>query len=125
MAQGFTRYDSGESMSPLDSEKDIFTQIAAAVNRLAGIPGQPPVPGAGGAVQSITQHPSIIVPQGTSQVIPKGAKEWTVTVLTGTATINGAAGCPVGFSDGSDKTLLNDVTITTASTSTAYVRWAT
>lgn len=74
---------------------------------------------------SVTQATSVIVPQSTSQVIPIGAKEWTVSVLTGTVTVNGAAGCPAGFSDGSDKTLLNTVTITTASSSTAYVRWAT
>lgn len=74
---------------------------------------------------AVTQAASVIVPQSTSQVIPIGAKEWTVSVLTGTATVNGAAGCPAGFSDGSDKTLLNTVTITTAASSTAYVRWAT
>lgn len=75
--------------------------------------------------QSVTQATSVIVAASTSQVIPIGAKEWTVTVLTGTATVNGAAACPAGFSDGSTKTLLNTVTVTCASASTAYVRWAT
>lgn len=88
-----------------------------------------PSGGGGGGIpvtpQSVTQQPSVIVPASTSQVIPIGAKEWTVSVLTGTATVNGAAGCPAGFSDGSTQTLLNTVTITTAATSTAYVRWAT
>lgn len=74
---------------------------------------------------SVTQATSVIVPASTPQVIPIGAKEWTVTVLTGTATVNGAAACPAGFSDGSTRTLLNTVTILTAAASTAYVRWAT
>lgn len=92
--------------------------------------GASPASGGGGGgipvtPQSVTQQPSVIVPASTSQVIPIGAKEWTVSVLTGTATVNGAAGCPAGFSDGSTQTLLNTVTITTAATSTAYVRWAT
>lgn len=97
---------------------------------VGGISASLQVTGAGGGAipvtpQSVTQQPSVIVPASTSQVIPIGAKEWTVSVLTGTATVNGAAGCPAGFSDGSTQTLLNTVTITTAATSTAYVRWAT
>lgn len=101
-----------------------------AATTTGGVSASLQVTGPGGSAipvtpQSVTQQQSVIVPAGTSQVIPIGAKEWTVSVLTGTATVNGAAGCPAGFSDGSTQTLLNTVTITTAATSTAYVRWAT
>lgn len=74
---------------------------------------------------TITQQASIIVPASTTQSIPIGAREWTVTVLTGTATINGAAGLPAGFSDSGVSALTAPISVTTAATSTAYVRWGT
>lgn len=77
------------------------------------------------AAQSVTPHASIVVPASTSQVIPTGAKGWTVTVLTGTATVNGAAAMPAGFSDSDPYTTLADITVTPDAASTAYVRWNT
>lgn len=81
--------------------------------------------GAISAAQSVTPHASIVVPASTSQVIPTGAKGWTVTVLTGTATVNGAAAMPAGFSDSDPYTTLADITVTPDAASTAYVRWNT
>lgn len=66
---------------------------------------------------------SAIVPQSTTATIPIGAKGWTFTVLTGTATFNGAAALPAGFSDSDVNTLAAAISYTTASASTAYVRY--
>ena len=59
-----------------------------------------------------------------SVVIPINACRWTVTVLTGTATIGAAAGLPAGFSDSDEGRLLATITVTTAASSTAYVRYS-
>lgn len=88
------------------------------------------ISGGGGGSQNvaftpITQHASIVVPASTTQSIPIGAREWTITILTGTATFNGAAGLPAGFSDSGEAALVAAISITTDATSTAYVRWGT
>jgi hypothetical protein len=59
-----------------------------------------------------------------SVVIPINACRWTVTVLTGTATIGAATGLPAGFSDSDEGRLLATITVTTAASSTAYVRYS-
>lgn len=81
--------------------------------------------GGGGSPSPITQAASIKVPASTTQAIPIGAREWTITILTGTATFNGAAGLPAGFSDSGEAALVAEISITTDATSTAYVRWGT
>lgn len=60
-----------------------------------------------------------------SGTIPIGAKGWTFTVLTGTATFNGAASLPAGFSESDVNTLTAAIAYSTASASSAYVRYNT
>lgn len=57
--------------------------------------------------------------------IPIGAKGWTFTVLTGTATFNGVASLPTGFSESDVNTLAVAIAYSTASASSAYVRYNT
>lgn len=95
--------------------------VLALVNDATPLPvtfGATPVP-------STTTQVSAAKTAGQSVTIPAAAKEWTVTVWTGTATINGAAGCPAGFSDGSDKANAASITITFDTPGTGYVRYAT
>lgn len=66
---------------------------------------------------------SVAVPQSTTGSIPIGAKGWTFTVLAGTATFNGVAALPAGFSESDVNTLAAAISYTTASASTAYVRY--
>lgn len=68
---------------------------------------------------------SAAVPQSTTGSIPIGAKGWTFTVLTGTATFNGVTSLPAGFSESDVNTLAAVISYTTASASTAYVRYNT
>lgn len=70
-----------------------------------------------------TPHP-VSLGASATQVIPIGAKGWTITVITGTATINGAS-VPAGFSDSDDGPLAAAITVITAAASSAYVRWNT
>lgn len=74
--------------------------------------------------QSVAHH-EILLGASATQIIPIGAKGWTVSVLTGTATVGSAAALPAGFSDNDPNTLTNTLTITTAAASSAYVRWNT
>lgn len=66
----------------------------------------------------------VALPASSSQVIPAGAKGWTVSILTGTGTIGGLT-VPAGFSDSDTDTTLVPITVTTNANSTAYVRWLT
>lgn len=87
------------------------------------------VPPGGGAsvitVQPTVTSVSVAVPQSTSGSIPAGAKGWTFTVLTGTATFNGVAGLPASFSDSDPNVTGAAISYATAGTSTAYVRYGT
>lgn len=74
------------------------------------------------AVGPVTQNSFAVAASGTRN-IPTGAKGWTVTILTGTATINGVASLPAGFSDYSEKALVAGFDVVCASSSTAYVRY--
>lgn len=80
--------------------------------------------GTGSSATTATQV-SAAKTAGQSVVIPAGAKEWTVSIWTGTATVNGAAGCPAGFSDGSEKANAATITIAFDTPGTGYVRYAT
>ncbi len=75
--------------------------------------------------QLTTTQVSAAKTAGQSVVIPVGAKEWTVSIWTGTATVNGAAGCPAGFSDGSTKINAATITIAFDTPGTGYVRYST
>lgn len=57
-----------------------------------------------------------------SQVIPIGAKGWTVTILTGTGTVGGLT-VPTGFYDSDTGVLVVALTITTNAASSAYIRY--
>lgn len=93
--------------------------------------GASPASGGGGGGIPVTGQTVTAVPKNVgasaSQVIPAGAKGWTVSCITGTITIacgaNSASALPAGFSDGDTNTTAADITITTASASSAYVRW--
>lgn len=77
--------------------------------------------------QTVTASPHNLA-ASTSITIPAGAKGWTVSCLTGTLSIvcgTTASALPAGLSDGDANTTAVDITITTASASTAYVRWNT
>lgn len=91
--------------------------------QVGGVPVASPLP-VTPTPPSVTPH-SVNVPASTTQTIPTGAKGWTVAILTGTATINGAAALPAGFSDSDTNTLAAGFDVVTASASTAYVRWNT
>ncbi len=73
--------------------------------------------------QTVTPH-VVLLGASDSQVIPIGAKGWTVSFLTGTGTVGGAA-VPAGFSDSDPNPLAATLTIATDSASSAYVRWNT
>lgn len=76
------------------------------------------------AAPAVTQH-SVKLGASATQTIPTGAKEWTWGILTGTATVNGAAGLLAGSSDSSDKPLAAGFDVSTDAASSAFVRWAT
>lgn len=112
---------------------DAGTPIPNSLALIAGaVQGQTGSGGGGGipvTPASATQNPQNL---GASAqlVIPPGAKEWTVVCITGTLTIAGAgttsaSALPAGLSDSSSLPLVNAITVTTASASSAYVRWAT
>lgn len=79
-------YDDGSQLSPLDSEKHIFAQIAAYLGRLVGISGNDQIPHAGG------------IP-----VVPAGGVErtFTLTAATGNGSVSAGAKS-VAFSSSSD-----------------------
>lgn len=89
-----------------------------------GTPGTPVVPTFPTGSSSVTGH-TVLMGASASQSIPIGAKGWSVSVLTGTITLDGAAGLPVGFNDSDIQTLAVAKTVTTAAASSAYVRWST
>jgi len=128
MSQGLTKYDSdGADMSPQDGTKNILTQIAAAVNRLAGVLGFTPAQGIPVTPPKVTSKPQNLG-ASSSLTIPAGAKGWTVTCLTGTLSIacgTTASALPAGFSDSDPNIVGADIIITTDLASTAYVRWNT
>lgn len=99
-----------------------------AATTLGGVSASLQVSGAGGgsspAGAPVTIN-SAAVAQSTTGSIPIGAKGWTFTVLTGTATFNGVASLPAGFSESDVNTLAAAISYTTASASTAYVRYNT
>lgn len=77
--------------------------------------------------QTVTSSPHNLA-ASTALTIPAGAKGWTVSCLTGTLSIacgTTASALPAGFSDNDPNIVGADITITTASASTAYVRWGT
>ncbi len=82
-----------------------------------------PAAGSGGPAGATVTATSVAVPQSTTGTIPAGAKGWTFTILTGTATFNGVASLPAGFSESDVNTLAASITYVTASASTAYVRY--
>lgn len=90
----------------------------------------PPASGGGGipsAPQTVTSSPHNLA-ASTTITIPAGAKGWTVTCITGTLSITcgtTASALPAGFSDSDTNIVGADITVTTGSASTAYVRWGT
>lgn len=87
-----------------------------------------PVTGPVGGILVIPQTVNVVsvgVSENTTGSIPIGAKGWTFTVRAGTATFNGVAGLPAGFSDSDPNTLAVAISYTTAAASTAYVRYNT
>jgi hypothetical protein len=61
---------------------------------------------------------------GQTQAIPVGAFNWTVTILTGTATFDGVA-VPAGFSAGDEGALLSALTVVMDTPGTAFMSWMT
>ena len=61
---------------------------------------------------------------GQTVSIPVNACRWTVTVLTGTASIGAATGLPAGFSDSDEGRLLAAITVSCDTPGTAYVRYS-
>jgi len=61
---------------------------------------------------------------GQTVTIPVNACRWTVTVLTGTASIGAATGLPAGFSDSDEGRLLAAIDVVTATPGTAYIRYS-
>lgn len=56
--------------------------------------------------------------------IPEGATEWSITVITGTATIGSAAAIPAGFTaSGSGPVKTGGIAFTTDPGSTAYFQY--
>lgn len=97
-----------------------------------GVSASLQVTGPGGSDIPITPPTVNSLPQNlgasASLVIPAGAKGWTVSCLTGTltlATSTTASALPAGFSDSDPNIVGAAITVTTASASTAYVRWGT
>lgn len=77
------------------------------------------ISGGGSAGTRTTQ----IIPQNTTVNIPVGAT-WTVSVLSGTITLDGASGLGVGFSDsGTIPDNGTKIAVTTAAASTCYLRY--
>lgn len=73
--------------------------------------------------EEVTSHFKTLA-AGETQVIPVGAKGYSVSILTGTATIEGEA-VPAGYSVGEEKKLLATVTVTCDTPGTATVSWDT
>lgn len=73
---------------------------------------------------TVTAH-TVLQGASSTQVIPIGAKGWTVSIITGTASIGAATGLPAGFSDADTNTLAATISVVTSSASSAYVRWNT
>jgi hypothetical protein len=125
MPSGAYGYDvSGQQLNNTTPDRESLALIAGAVQ------GQPPAGGGTGGIPVVVTPPTVTpnfaaVPQSTSQVIPAGAKGWTAVCLTGTVTFGGVAALPAGWSDSDQNTLAAAITLTTASASTAYVRWNT
>lgn len=90
-----------------------------------GVPGSPVVPvfSGGGGSQTVTPH-FVSVSASASGTIPSGAKGWTFTVVSGTATFGGVS-VPAGFSDSDTNTLSSAISYSTSSASSAYVRYNT
>lgn len=112
-----------DSLVPIgtDGDWDILVKILLALT--GAIPGGsiPITPPTG------TASPHNLA-ASTPITIPAGAKGWTVTCLTGTLSIacgTTASALPAGFSDSDPNIVGADITVTTASASTGYVRWGT
>lgn len=75
------------------------------------------------ASSSVIPH-FVLLGASQTQDIPFGARGWSVSFLTGTGTI-GAVSVPAGFSDSDANTLTINLTVTTNSASSAYIRWNT
>lgn len=104
---------------------EINDRIGKILEKLGGTSG------GGGSSVGIVVSPQSVTPHNTllgasaSQVIPIGAKGWSVSIITGTATVGSASLLPAGFSDSDPNTLLATIIVTTDSASSAYVRWNT
>lgn len=84
--------------------------------------------GSGGAINVSSTHQTVTptaanMGASASVTIPAGSKGWTFTVLTGTGGVGGTTLLPAGFSDSDTNTLAASLTVTTASASSAYVRY--
>lgn len=80
-------------------------------------------------IEVVVTDPSVtpniqLIPASTTVSIPIGAKGWTVTFLTGTGTVDGAA-VLAGFSDSDNKVLLAAISVHTDAASSAYLRYNT
>ncbi len=102
---------------------------AAAPTYVEGTTSNPLSANLTGDVRVIAKQPAVtphivVLDAEETQVIPIGAKGWTFSVLTGTATVNGET-VPAGFSDSDSQPLAATITVITAAASSAYIRWNT
>lgn len=87
--------------------------------------------GTGGAI-SVTSTPQTatlaaptLLGASATGTIPVGAKGYQISILTGTATVQGTALIPAGANFSSNNTVAATITVTTASTSSALLAWET
>lgn len=103
-----------------DDQQLTLKKILAALTGGAGGSGSPGIP----VTQPIVAPTIALKTAGQSGTIPAGAKGWTFTVITGTATFGGAA-VPAGFSDSDANTLAAAISYSFDTPGTGYVRWNT
>lgn len=82
--------------------------------------------GSGGGLpgQTVTLHTALLGASAT-QAIPTGAKGYLVSIITGTATVNGTPAVPAGVFLSDSNTLLAGFSVVTDSASSAFVAWNT
>lgn len=90
----------------------LLRALLQVANSISGTPGGTP-----GAFTNAN------VGASASATIPAGARNWSVVVITGTATVGSASALPAGFALNDAGPLNADLTVTTDAASTAYVQY--